>query len=63
MGLFNTIRMGASGAGGGYEISRSLRIDNDDKKVNKIQLKNEVIEKIKKSKPYDRVDDKRIIKL
>ena len=30
MGLFNTIRMGASGAGGGYEISRSLRFDNDD---------------------------------
>ena len=30
MGLFNTIRMGASGAGDAYEISRSLRFDNDD---------------------------------
>ena len=30
MGLFNTVRMGASGAGDAYEISRSLRFDNDD---------------------------------
>tara|TARA_Y100000052_G_scaffold27477_1_gene35542 strand:- start:1502 stop:4000 length:2499 start_codon:yes stop_codon:yes gene_type:complete len=30
MGLFNTVRMGASGAGDAYEISRSLRFDDDD---------------------------------
>ena len=30
MGLFNTVRMGASGAGDAYEISRSLRFDDND---------------------------------
>ena len=30
MALFDPIRMGAAGAGGDYEIERSLRFNNDD---------------------------------
>ena len=30
MGLFNSIRLGSSGAGGDYEIDRSLRFNDDD---------------------------------
>lgn len=30
MGLFNTVRMGASGASGDYEVERSLKFNDND---------------------------------